>query len=640
MGNEQRDANAPADAVGRAHIELQALLNAAVDAIIVIDANGCIETFNPGAEILFGYAAADIIGRNVSVLMPRGDRERHDDYMRGYERTRQRRIIGIGRDVMAARSDGSQFPVFLSVGEIRDGGPSRYVGIIHDMTARRAALDALRAERDRVERYLDVAEVLLIALDLDHRIELINRRGLQILGYEEHELLGRDYFDLMVPEPLRRARRANFDRLLTMPDREALSAEGPVQTRSGELRVLAWRARTVRDANGVTVGFLASGEDVTERRRAEQQLRKSESLLRTAQEIANLGNFEVQLKDGSVTWSEQACRMVGFERGHEPRGIDQYVRQFVHPDDRDRFWKQWLRMVSGADKFELLHRIVRPDGAVRDMQGTAQPVSHSTDGATILGTLYDLTERRAAEDEIRQSQDKLTHFARLSTMGEMATGLAHEINQPLTAIATYAQAALRFLAAGNADPADLNEALTQITQQSLRAGEVIRRLRTFVKNRETRAETVDLNRLVTEVHVLAETDARVNDLRLVLDLAPSPLPSVAADPVQIQQVLLNLVRNAIDATMECPEAPREVTIRTRLQDHEIEVSVVDHARGIPADVAAQLFNPFFTTKPSGTGLGLAISRSIIRAHQGRLGHRPSDGSGTTFYFTLPCSIGA
>ena len=639
MVTDQGASNAAAGA-GRAQLELQALLDAAVDAIIVIDADGRIETFNPGAQILFGYAACDVIGRDVSLLMPAGERDRHPQYMHHYEQSRQRRIIGIGRDVVAQRADGTQFPVFLSVGEIRTNSRSRYVGIIHDMTARRAALEALRAERDRVERYLDVAEVLLVALDLDHRIELINRRGLEILGYEEQELLGRDYFDTVVPEAMRATGRANFERLLAMADRDAISAESPVLTKDGSVRILGWRARTVRDGFGAAVGFLASGEDVTERRRAEQRLRKSESLLRAAQEIANLGNFEVRTRDETVHWSEQACRMVGFELGHEPRTMQEYLQQYVHPDDRERFEREWRRLQQSGEKFELLHRVVRPDGGVRDLQGTAQSLG-GTDGArTVLGTLYDLTERRAAEDEIRQSQDKLTHFARLSTMGEMATGLAHEINQPLTAIATYAQAALRLLNSGTPDPTDLRDALTQITQQSLRAGEVIRRLRTFVKNRETRAESLDLNRLVGDVHVLAETDARVNDLRLSLDLAPSPLPPVAADPVQIQQVLLNLVRNAIDATMECPEAPREVVVRTRVCGTEIEVSVVDHARGIAPEVAAQLFNPFFTTKPAGTGLGLAISRSIIRAHQGRLGHRASEGTGTTFYFTLPCSTGA
>lgn len=628
-----------AGSAGSARDELHALLDAAVDAIIVIDADGRIETFNPGAQRLFGYPADEVLGRDVSLLMPSGDRERHSGYMRHYEQTRRARIIGVGRDVWAQHADGHRFPVFLSVGEIKTHGRSRYVGIIHDMTDRRAALDALRAERDRVERYLDVAEVLLVALDLDHRIELINRRGLQILGYEEHELLGRDYFETIVPPALREQGRRHFDRLLSAGDRDAAAAESPVLRKDGEERILGWRARAVRNAEGVEVGFLASGEDVTERRRAERSLRKSESLLRAAQEIANLGNFEVSPQGGAARWSEQACRMLGFELGQEPRSIDEYCALVVHADDRQRFARAWQQMTETAGKFDLLHRVVRHDGTIRDLQGTAQLLGGTGEEPTILATLYDLTERRAAEDELRRSHDKLTHFARLSTMGEMATGLAHEINQPLTAIATYAQAALRFLDAGTAESGDLHEALTQITQQSLRAGEVIRRLRTQVKNRETRAESVDLNRLVEEVNVLAATDARVNDLRIVLQLAPPPVPAVAADAVQIQQVLLNLVRNAIDATVENAGAKREIIVRTDCRDSEIEVSVEDHGTGIPAHVAAQLFTPFFTTKSAGTGLGLAISRSIIRAHQGRLGYRTGSQGGAVFYFTLPCSNG-
>jgi signal transduction histidine kinase len=174
----------------------------------------------------------------------------------------------------------------------------------------------------------------------------------------------------------------------------------------------------------------------------------------------------------------------------------------------------------------------------------------------------------------------------------------------------------------------------QITNQALRAGEVIRRLRAFVKNRATRTETVDLNRLIEDLRVLAEPDARVNDVRLTVELAPT-VPAVAADPVQIQQVLLNLIRNAIDATLEAPAAPREVLVHSVVRPDEIEIAVIDRAGGIPAEIAANLFNPFFTTKATGTGLGLAISRSIIRAHRGKLGHRPTPGGGTTFYFTLP-----
>jgi two-component system sensor kinase FixL len=176
--------------------------------------------------------------------------------------------------------------------------------------------------------------------------------------------------------------------------------------------------------------------------------------------------------------------------------------------------------------------------------------------------------------------------------------------------------------------------MKQITNQALRAGEVIKRLRAFVKNRATRTETLDINRLIEDVQVLAESDARVNDVRLTLDLAAT-VPPVSADPVQIQQVLLNLIRNGIDALNEAPGAPREIVVRTRNEPDAVEVAVIDRGPGIPQQVADNLFNPFFTTKATGTGLGLAISRSIIRAHQGKLAHQPTPGGGTTFYFTLP-----
>ncbi len=269
-------------------------------------------------------------------------------------------------------------------------------------------------------------------------------------------------------------------------------------------------------------------------------------------------------------------------------------------------------------------------------QGTVHP--HPA-GAHVTGTLHDITDRKLAEDELRIGQERLTHVARLSTMGEMAAGLAHEINQPLTAIATYAQAAVRLMdSPDGADPVDLRDALVQIVAQSLRAGEVIRRLRGFVKTRAANSERLEINRLIEDIRILAGPDARVNDIRLILDLDPRA-PGVAGDPIQLQQVLLNLIRNAIDATCECPGALRELTVTTSPLGDGVEVAVIDHAGGIPESVAQHLFNPFFTTKETGTGLGLAISRSIITAHRGKLGYRPTPGGGTSFFFTLPQLVG-
>jgi two-component system sensor kinase FixL len=222
-------------------------------------------------------------------------------------------------------------------------------------------------------------------------------------------------------------------------------------------------------------------------------------------------------------------------------------------------------------------------------------------------------------------------------MGEMAAGLAHEINQPLSAIATYAQACQRFVRSPNRDDADVLEALEQINAQALRAGEVIRRLRNFVKNREVKREPVECNRLLDDLRTLAETDARLHNVRLRIEAEPG-LPTVSADPIQLQQVILNLVRNAIDAMAECPESRREVVLSTRrLPEGEIEFIVADHGSGLAPEAAEHLFNPFFTTKSGGTGLGLAISRSIVRAHGGRLWHTPNEGTGARFHFTLPAA---
>jgi C4-dicarboxylate-specific signal transduction histidine kinase len=293
-------------------------------------------------------------------------------------------------------------------------------------------------------------------------------------------------------------------------------------------------------------------------------------------------------------------------------------------------------MESGSGALDVEYRVTLGDGSTKHLHHIAQtiyderrqPVKH-------IGTVHDVTDRRYAEDEARQLQDRLTHFARLSTMGEMAAGLAHEINQPLSAIATYAQACQRMLKLPEHDPDDILAALGQINAQALRAGEVIRRLRLFVKNREVKREPVDCTRLLDDLRTLAETDARLHSVRLRIE-SEDEMPMVYADPIQLQQVILNLVRNAIDAMAELPEHRREVVLSTcETADGEVEITVADHGTGLAPDATEHLFNPFFTTKPGGTGLGLAISRSIVRAHGGRLWHTPNAGTGARFHFTLP-----
>lgn len=630
----------PAGKDDLAEKELRAVLDAAVDGVLIIDHLGRIEACNRAAEKMLGYAAHEVLGQNVSMMMPEPYRSEHDRYLAHHMATGETRIIGKGREVVARRRDGSLMPIALSVGRIENKDRPRFVGFLHDITDRRRAMEALRRERDRAQSYLDLAEVMLVALDSDGNITLINRKGCEILGWAEDDLVGRNWFDTCVPGRLRADARAMFD--LCMKGNAELIPynEFPIATRNGGTKLIAWRDTFLRDERGLVSGMLSSGEDVTEQRRATEALRKSEQLLQDAQELANLGNYELRMPGGTPYWSPQMRRILGAAPTGPVPDVLTFINNCVHEDDRDRFLREWDEVAPQGGRLDIEHRILRPDGTVRDVHTLAE-VRRGPGGAlTVVGTLHDITERRQADEEARQAQDRLTQFARLSTMGEMAAGLAHEINQPLTAITTYAHAVLRLMNRPDADPEDIRQALEQIAGQALRAGEVIKRLRAFVKNRETRQEVLPPGRLIEESLHFAESDARINDVRLLVEVEDD-LPLVCCDPVQLQQVLINLIRNAIDATHETAPERREVSLRARLDpDGHVEISVEDRGPGISEEVAAHLGDPFFTTKTAGTGLGLAISRSILRAHGGKLGHRPTHPAGATVFFTLPVLPGS
>jgi two-component system sensor kinase FixL len=242
-------------------------------------------------------------------------------------------------------------------------------------------------------------------------------------------------------------------------------------------------------------------------------------------------------------------------------------------------------------------------------------------------------------DELWALLQRLTHVSRLATMGEMAAGIAHELNQPLTAIASYAQACDWLLARGSTDTAEIRDALQQITAQGLRAGEIIRRLRNLVRTPDTLRVNTNVNELMEELRGLALTDARVHNVRLAVELAPN-LEPVIVNRVEIQQVVLNLVRNAIEALEGVPPERRDIALRTAPGDTaDVEISVIDTGPGVDPQIVDRLFSPFVTTKPAGAGLGLAISRSIVEAHKGTLRYRPDGAGGACFVLRLPHAQG-
>ena len=313
-------------------------------------------------------------------------------------------------------------------------------------------------------------------------------------------------------------------------------------------------------------------------------------------------------------------------------------------------WGMWPQLAlqvvaTGGDPVERAHGArPRVGGHAARRRGGRAPWWRSTGRATPPATIARGGVPRTAEAEVRarKHQVELARAARLSTLGGMAAGLAHEINQPLAAIVSYARGCARRLRAGDARPEALLEIIESIGAQALRAAAVLRRIRDFVRHREVPRERVDLGELVREALRFAEVEARHLGIALRVELDPSPL-AVEVDPVQIEQVILNLVRNGFEATTSgaLQEADgREVVIRTARTAHGAEVTVSDTGPGVSPEVAARLFEPFFTTKRDGLGLGLSISRSIVEAHDGRLWASPNAPRGAIFHVELPLPRGA
>jgi two-component system sensor kinase FixL len=294
-------------------------------------------------------------------------------------------------------------------------------------------------------------------------------------------------------------------------------------------------------------------------------------------------------------------------------------------------------MATGERRIIGIGRVVvglRKDGSTFPMELSVGEVRHAGH-RLFTGFVRDLTERQQTERRLQELQDGLLHVSRLRSMGQMAATLAHELNQPLTATANYVRAAIRLLDADEPDIARIRQAMTLASQQTMRSGEIIRRLREFVARGEVERRPESVAKLVEEASALALVGAKERGIRTELSIDPE-LPMAVVDRVQIQQVLLNLIRNAVEAMEAGPV--RELQVSTLVTDGLVQVRVADSGSGIPPEIAARLFQPFVTTKRDGMGIGLSICRTIVEAHGGKLWVEPNPGGGSVFQFTVPVHV--
>ena len=379
---------------------------------------------------------------------------------------------------------------------------------------------------------------------------------------------------------------------------------------------------------------LRKARDELETKVAERtaELRRSEAYLTEAQRLSHTGSWASIPATGEHTyWSEEAFRVLGFDPAGGPPRFEELQRRF-HPDDRARTTEQFKTAIREKVDFDTGYRIVHPGGEIREIQSVGHPVpGPSGDVVEFVGTVMDVTERRRADEE-RQA---LAHTHRITTMGQLTASIAHEVNQPIAAVVTNAQAAMRWLNMEPPNAAEVRQALGRIVRDGRRAGDIIGRIRALVRKAPPRNEEVDINEAMLEVVALTRSELRSNRTSLQTQVADG-LPVILGDRIQLQQVMLNLILNALEAMSGSSAAARELVIKTG-QDGSggVLVAVEDSGPGLQPESLDRLFDAFYTTKPGGLGMGLSICRSIIEAHGGRLWATSNLPQGAVFQFALP-----
>jgi PAS domain S-box-containing protein len=408
----------------------------------------------------------------------------------------------------------------------------------------------------------------------------------------------------------------------------AAQGHGPFISRSPAENVLSLQIFLI--AVSLPLIFLAAL--VEERRGKEAALRDSEARYRAlVMATANIvwrSNAEGEGFLASPRWQELTGQ-------NEDEVTNFGWVKALHPKDQERSERLWKQAMMEKRLYENEFQVRARDLSYRHFHVQAVPII-APDGAVHewIGAAVDITQERESALTVQRQRDELAHVARITTMGELASSLAHELNQPLTAILSNAQAAQRFLAADPANIGEIRAILRDIVADDSRAGEVIRRVRELVKKGDLEIAALDLETIVREVVSLLRSDAILHNVNIALEFDPGT-PRIQGDKVQLQQVLLNLLLNAFQAMKDCPVAERQVIVRTELDNPMAIVAVRDRGEGLKDDQLEKIFQPFYTTKNNGLGLGLAISRSIVEAHGGRLWAQNNPDRGATIYFTVP-----
>lgn len=607
--------------------ERDRLFNLSLDLLCVFDQEGLFRRCNPAFERILGLDPETLPGTGVLDLV-------HEDDVAAT--LVQFHELASGRTASFENRcrcvDGSYKWLQWSANPVREEG--LIFAVAHDVTRRREAEDALRSETSFRKAMEESVVTGMRAIDLEGRIIYVNPAFCRMVGYTQQELVGaRKPFPYWSEDELDRCQQILAATLAGQAPRAGF--EMRIKRRDGLCIDTRFYLSPLVDGDGVHRGWMASVTDITEPKRIRAALETAHERFEAVLDGLDAAVFVADAHTDEILFANRAFKNIhGYDTvGRSLRGlaIPQPERGDYRVDPRRLTLDDLPRELFDG---ELQHPLSGRWYHVREQ------ATRWVDGRVVrMGIATDITDRKHTEVVARQQEERLQRTARLITMGEMASTLAHELNQPLAAIANYSMGCVTRLEAGAWQQEDLLAAMRKAGQQAERAGKIIRRIRDFVKKSEPRRTAVRLEDVLEDSLGFAEIDARRVGVQLLNDV-PDDLPPVFADRIMIEQVLLNLVRNGIEAMSDALPEHRELHVRARLLEggRAVEVAVSDRGHGISEADRERLFTAFYTTKSEGMGMGLNICRSIIEFHEGRLWVEDNPGGGTIFLFTLPTEL--
>jgi PAS domain S-box-containing protein len=515
----------------------------------------------------------------------------------------------------------------------------------------------LRASENRWRKLFENSSAGIALVAPSGRYLATNLALQKMLGYTEEEFQRLTEADLLPEGELAAHQQLRAEAVRGLP--QGYRVERRFRRKDGNLIWADVSGGFVPASENQSAFFALVIVDINERKRAEEELRRSEAFLAQGQRVSQTGIWRWRIATGEVYWSEERFRIFGYDPKTDKPSYSLFMER-IHPEDRPRVEEILNQAIRDKSDFEFEYRIALPDGSIKFMRNVGQSQVGPSGELEFIGTTMDITERKRAEEELRQNeislreaQNELAHVSRVTTMGELAASIAHEINQPLAGMLTNANAGLRWLAGELPNLNETREAVRRIIRDGNRAGEIIGRIRALAKKAPPQKDWLDLNQAIREVIAMAGNEVTQHRVSLETQLA-NDLPFILGDRIQLEQVILNLLINAIEAMSEVGEGPRELWVSSEkvtevsgkpeedtlaeLEGTHVLIGVRDTGPGVDPKGLDRLFGAFYSTKPQGLGMGLAISRSIIEAHGGRLWAAANEPKGAVFQFTLPIGV--